>query len=877
LAFIVKMDPVESSSSGASGGAKGRGMRVRARRAHEAQAAEQIDIRHVTPPIGQAVRVGEGLPGQMEQLALIQQQRDVASLMSEGGSRPMTAVHQVATRGMRADKYEIVQTRKPGAEKVGKHGDTVALLSNYFPLKKECNWCLYTHSVTFSTDIDSIGMRRRILRGSKEEIGSFIYDGTTLYSSKQLSMQVKGNDKLTNQEIIATIKFVGRLIPGEPMYMQFYNIMLRKCLFGMKLEQLGRNFYHPDKGIRFQQHQLELWPGYITAIGPHEKDTLLCVEVTHKVIRTETLLSVIKKMQATPGDYRKNVSEAVMGGIVLTSYNNKTYRIDDVDWTKNPMSTFEKNHCEVTFVDYFDKRYGVKITDFGQPLLVATIRQKDVHGGRVEHKVLLVPETCQMTGLTDDMRANFGLMKTLSEHLHMVPQKRIDAIKSFMKSLQSTPEISKELTGWGLEFGNELTKCPGRVLPREGIIFGPGGTNRPEMPNEKADWTMAFRKRQMLKCINMERWSIVVPQRDAAGVDNLVKLMIQVAKPLGLMIRAPLEIIKVPDGRSASYLSAVDSAVKNNLQLLFVILPNNKLDLYSTVKKRLSINNGIPSQCFLAKNLTNKGLMSIATKVVVQINAKLGGEPWSVQLPFKNAMVVGFDAYRGGGATKVNEKCGIGAIVSSLNASCSRYFSAVSNHKGHEELGSNLASDILKCLNAYFDENKQYPEKVIVFRDGVGEGQLRYVYDIETVQVQKSMNDFYLQKGLAEPKFTFIVVTKRINTRIFNERSNENPGPGTIVDDVITLPERYDFFMITAAARQGTVSPCSYNVLRDSGDMDADKIQRLTFKMCHLYYNWSGTVAVPAPCQYAHKLAFLAGMALGGAPSDALNTKLHFL
>ena len=43
----------------------------------------------------------------------------------------------------------------------------------------------------------------------------------------------------------------------------------------------------------------------------------------------------------------------------------------------------------------------------------------------------------------------------------------------------------------------------------------------------------------------------------------------------------------------------------------------------------------VPSQCFLAKNLTNKGLMSIATKVMVQINAKLGGEPWSVIIPVK--------------------------------------------------------------------------------------------------------------------------------------------------------------------------------------------------------------------------------------------------
>jgi aubergine-like protein len=89
---------------------------------------------------------------------------------------------------------------------------------------------------------------------------------------------------------------------------------------------------------------------------------------------------------------------------------------------------------------------------------------------------------------------------------------------------------------------------------------------------------------------------------------------------------------------------------------------------------------------------------------------------------------------------------------------------------------------------------------------------------------------------------------------------------------------RFDFFLVAQAARQGTVSPCSYNVLSDTQDLDADKLQRITYKMCHMYFNWSGTVAVPAPCQYAHKLAALSGISLGSKPIHAnLQNLLHFL
>ena len=49
--------------------------------------------------------------------------------------------------------------------------------------------------------------------------------------------------------------------------------------------------------------------------------------------------------------------------------------------------------------------------------------------------------------------------------------------------------------------------------------------------------------------------------------------------------------------------------------------------------------------------------------------------------------------------------------------------------------------------------------------------------------------------------------------------------------------------------RQGTVSPTHYIVVDDGLSLKPDHMQGLTYKMTHLYYNWPGTVRVPAPCQ----------------------------
>lgn len=39
--------------------------------------------------------------------------------------------------------------------------------------------------------------------------------------------------------------------------------------------------------------------------------------------------------------------------VVLTDYNNKFYRIDDVDFSQTPSSTFETRNGPQNFLDYY--------------------------------------------------------------------------------------------------------------------------------------------------------------------------------------------------------------------------------------------------------------------------------------------------------------------------------------------------------------------------------------------------------------------------------------------------------------------------------------------------------------------------------------------
>lgn len=57
------------------------------------------------------------------------------------------------------------------------------------------------------------------------------------------------------------------------------------------------------------------------------------------------------------------------------------------------------------------------------------------------------------------------------------------------------------------------------------------------------------------------------------------------------------------------------------------------------------------------------------------------------------------------------------------------------------------------------------------------------------VEVKKVLTEIY---GTPQFKLAFIIVSKRINTRIFVDRgrAGDNPKPGTVIDDIVTLPER---------------------------------------------------------------------------------------
>lgn len=90
-------------------------------------------------------------------------------------------------------------------------------------------------------------------------------------------------------------------------------------------------------------------------------------------MRQETVYDILRECCAeNDKNGRDNFKAQIIGSIVLANYGKKrTYRVDDVDFSTTPKSTFEWKGRTISYVEYFKEQYGIVIRDQNQPMLLS--------------------------------------------------------------------------------------------------------------------------------------------------------------------------------------------------------------------------------------------------------------------------------------------------------------------------------------------------------------------------------------------------------------------------------------------------------------------------------------------------------------------------
>ena len=79
---------------------------------------------------------------------------------------------------------------------------------------------------------------------------------------------------------------------------------------------------------------------------------------------------------------------------------------------------------ETSFIEYYKKQYNLSIKDPKQPMLISRSKRKTAQEDDVPKLIALVPELCNLTGLTDQMKADFRVMKDVAQFTRVTPNQR---------------------------------------------------------------------------------------------------------------------------------------------------------------------------------------------------------------------------------------------------------------------------------------------------------------------------------------------------------------------------------------------------------------------------------------------------------------------
>lgn len=185
-------------------------------------------------------------------------------------------------------------------------------------------------------------------------------------------------------------------------------------------------------------------------------------------------------------------------------------------------------------------------------------------------------------------------------------------------------------------------------------------------------------------------------------------------------------------------------------------------------------------------------------------------------------------------------------------------------------------------------KHARFPEFLLLWRDGVDDGQHQMVVDHELRLLKKACEEMYGHVGQEPPRITMTIVSKRHHTRLgptTTETADDNGNclAGTVTDRGITEAGRWDFFLRKSAlhsssrflnykmyshisteahsAIQGAARPAHYIVVHDEifrstrpapGYTAADTLEDVTQSLHYTFGRCSRAVSLCTPTYYAH-------------------------
>ena len=256
------------------------------------------------------------------------------------------------------------------------------------------------------------------------------------------------------------------------------------------------------------------------------------------------------------------------------------------------------------------------------------------------------------------------------------------------------------------------------------------------------------------------------------------------------------------------------------------------------------------SQVVKTTSLKSKGMMSTCSKILIQINAKLGGISYKTiiddVIKERDLMVVGVDSSHFNKYTAV-------AMVSTIDNSFADFYNKerITEIEKNEMLQFYVSSFLEEAVSQYHSIIGKKPKNMIIYRQGVSDNMLSILND-EVIQIE----NFCKKNNIL---FYYILINTRTTFKFFEKIKEQYCNPcagllGLLVISGVTNQDKFEFYIQPQQVTGGSATLTRFHVA--NGNMDFPEIiPKFTYDLCHIYSNWQGTVRIPNLIKAAEKLS----------------------
>lgn len=551
--------------------------------------------------------------------------------------------------------------------------------------------------------------------------------------------------------------------------------------------------------------------------------------------------------------------------------NSNNTKFDMVD--KNGKTT------KISITDHFKKTYNITLSAPQAPVVNYGTRENPkwipaelctVLPGQLAKRLLLGPQTSEM-------------IKFAARRPHQNAESITGDGLQVAKINPMANGLNVALSKFGIKVDPQLLTVPGRILPAPELQYR-AKTHRPSGGAWNLDPRALGDKPFRHVAKPLGAWNTLVINSGnydtIAGGPDQVKANLEAFRlalqSYGLApgpVQPPLTInVSFQDlankefGKIQRQISeALTQGFKGKPNFLFVLLPNDNATLYDAIKRVCDCQFGIPNICNIGQKFSKeRGQPQYFANVAMKFNQKLGGVNHIVDAknmsPLDaNTIVFGIDVTHPSPGSAESAPS-IAGVVASVDALFSQYPASMRTQKGREEMVAELEEMIVERLSLWRKRNQnRLPSKVIVYRDGVSEGQYRLVLENELPAFVAAFEKLYGAQP-KHPKLSIVIVGKRHHTRFYptqladTDSRTGNPMPGTVVDRGVTGEKLFDFFLLAHQGLQGTSKPAHYVVIKDDIRLGADQLQSLTHALCYTFARATRAVSICPPAYYADLL-----------------------